>query len=239
MTLFNIASVAKPISAVVALRLVELGQLDLDRPLREFDGYSEYRTTVRAEGGLFFHNFDDDQKIPLTLRQLLSMQANGTPGTRFFYNAPAFSWTSRPMAQVAKTPFSEFTARHVFNPAGMAHSARIHRKLPLAASFAAHLAKPYHLAPDGGFALSDPPPRQATAPPAASSPQRWISPASTAPSRRANSSRPPRSPGCGPRAAHPTAKHYPTVSAGASKNFAVKNFSGTPGSGKAPPPRSA
>ena len=33
-TPFNIASVSKPISAVVALRLVERGLLDLDRPMQ-------------------------------------------------------------------------------------------------------------------------------------------------------------------------------------------------------------
>ena len=37
-TLLNIASVAKPISAVVAMRLVEQGLLDLDRPLSSFEG---------------------------------------------------------------------------------------------------------------------------------------------------------------------------------------------------------
>ncbi len=61
------------------------------------------------------------------------------------------------MAQVTKTPFSELTARYVFNPAGMAHSARIHRNLPLPATLAALLAKPYHVAPDGSLALSDSP----------------------------------------------------------------------------------
>lgn len=159
-TPFHLASVTKPISAVVALRLVELGLLDLDRPLLGYDGYPEYRASVRAEGGLFFRDFDDDPKSPLTLRQLLAMTANGTPGTRFFYNPPAYSWASRPMAQVSKTTFSELTERHVFVPAGMTRSARIHRKLPLAAPLAAALAKPYHLAPNGDFLPSEPPAAQ-------------------------------------------------------------------------------
>jgi CubicO group peptidase (beta-lactamase class C family) len=148
-TPFNIASVTKPISAVVALRLVELGQLELDRPLRDYDGYTDYRTAVRTEGGIFFGDFDPDPAAPLTLRHLLSMTANGPPGTRFFYNPPAYSWASRPMAQAAKTAFSELTARLVFAPAGMTRSARIHRALPLPAPLAASLARPYHLAPDG------------------------------------------------------------------------------------------
>ena len=159
-TLFNIASVAKPLSAVVALRLVELGRLDLDRPLQEFPGYREYRTEARAAGGLFFRDFDDDPKTPLTLRHLLAMEANGPAGTRFLYNPPAYSWASRPLAAAGQAPFSELVDRHVFKPAGMAHSARIHRTLPLPAPLAALLARPYHVAPDGSFALSAPPPPQ-------------------------------------------------------------------------------
>src|SRR4051812_38774701 len=41
-TPFNIASVSKPISAVVALRLAESGLLDLDRPMRQYAGFSQF-----------------------------------------------------------------------------------------------------------------------------------------------------------------------------------------------------
>lgn len=156
-TLFNIASVAKPIAAVVALRLVELGQIDLDRPLSTYDGYSDYRTEARAAGGVFFRDFDDDPQHPVTLRDLLGMRANGRPGTRFYYNPPAYSWASRPLAQVAKTPFSELTDRYVFKPAGMAHSARIHRQLPLPPTLVPLLALPYHVGPNGDWVPSAPP----------------------------------------------------------------------------------
>ena len=159
-TLFNIASVAKPISAVVALRLAELGRLDLDRPMREFAGFTVYRDSARAEGGIFFRDFDNDPKKPLTLRHVLSMTANGTPGSRFFYNPPAYSWASRPLAEAVGVPFSELVARHVFIPSGMATSARIHRRLPLPDALNPYLATPYHLAPDGSFAVSAPPPPQ-------------------------------------------------------------------------------
>jgi len=158
--LFNIASVAKPISAVVALRLAELGQLDPDRPMREFAGFTAYRDAARAEGGIFFRDFDDDPKKPLTLRHVLSMASNDIPGIPFFDNPPAYSWASRLAAEVAGVPFSELVARHVFVPAGMASSARIHRKLPLPDALAADLATPYHVAPDGSLAVSSPPAHQ-------------------------------------------------------------------------------
>lgn len=158
-TPFNIASVTKPISAVVALRLVERGQLDLDRPLEEYEGFAEYCADVRAAGGIFFGSFECD-RYPMTLRHVLSMTANGVPGTRFLYNPPAYSWASRPIAQVTGTAFSELTATLVFAPAGMTQSARIHRRLPLSPVLASQLAKPYHVDSTGRVVPSEPPPPQ-------------------------------------------------------------------------------
>ncbi|MES3035783.1 MAG: serine hydrolase domain-containing protein [Gemmatimonadota bacterium] len=158
-TPFNVASVAKPMSAVVALRLVQDGLLDLDRPMRRYRDFIEFCDATRGEGGVFFGDFActaDD----LTLRHVLSMRANGTPGTRFWYNPPVFSWASRPMAEVAGRAFSDLVDSLVFRPAGMRHSARRHRRLPLPEHIAAALATPYHLDSAGRVIRSDPPPPQ-------------------------------------------------------------------------------
>ena len=158
-TPFNIASVTKPISAVVALRLVERGLLDLDRPMTSYQNFAEFCTDVRKDGGIFFRDYDCDRQ-PLTMRHVLSMTANGAPGTRFFYNPPSFSWASRPMAQVSGMTFSDLTAVEVFARAGMTHSARTNRRLPLAPEMARQLAKPYHVDSSGRVVPSDPPPPQ-------------------------------------------------------------------------------
>ncbi len=158
-TPFNIASVSKPISGVVALRLVEQGVLDLDRPMSSFANFREFCTDVREAGGIFFSDFACEGDA-LTLRHVLMMQANGTPGTRFWYNPPAFSWASRPMAEVGGAPFSDLVARLVFAPAGMTRSARIHRRLELPPALAAELALPYHVDSAGRFVRSSPPPPQ-------------------------------------------------------------------------------
>jgi CubicO group peptidase (beta-lactamase class C family) len=159
-TPFDIASVTKPISAVVALRLVELGQLDLDRPMRDFTGFPEFRENARKGGGIFFRDFDDDPAVTLTLRHLLGMACNGTPGTRFYYNPVAYSWASRPMAQAGGAPFSELTARLVLRPAGMENAARRHRALPLPAPLADRLARPHAITPEGPPVAAPAPPPQ-------------------------------------------------------------------------------
>jgi CubicO group peptidase (beta-lactamase class C family) len=159
-TPFNIASVSKPVAAVVALRLVERGVLELDRPMSAYRGWDEFCAAMRAEGPrVFFADYACDTE-PLTLRHLLGMRANGAAGERFFYNPISFSWTSRPISEVAGRPFSTLVAEEVFAVAGMTRSARIHRALPLPPALASALAKPYHADASGAFVRSpDPPPQ--------------------------------------------------------------------------------
>lgn len=132
-TPYDVASVAKPLSAVVALRLVERGRLDLDRPMATYAGFPEFCAAVLEERGIFFGDYACEQRAgrpALTLRHVLTMTMNGaSPGGRFLYNPPAYSWASRPMAEVAGVPFSALAEELVFGPAGMANSARIHRRL--------------------------------------------------------------------------------------------------------------
>ena len=155
-TPFNIASVTKPVAGVVALRLVERGRLDLDRPMRSFRGFPEFCTDVQGAGGIFFSDYACLNPA-LTLRHVLSMTANGTPGTRFLYNPPSFSWASRPLAEVSDTSFSELVRMLVFEPAGMTRSARKHRRLELPPALAADLARPYRVDSAGNIVRSEPP----------------------------------------------------------------------------------
>ncbi len=155
-TPFNIASVTKPISATVALRLREQTHFDFDATMRSFDGFSDLCTEAKAAGGIFFDDWACEDPN-LTLRHVLSMTANGRPGERFFYNPVSYSWASRPLAQIAGRPFSELVQELVLTPAGMTRSARKHRALPLRADLAADLATPYHLAEDGTLQISEPP----------------------------------------------------------------------------------
>jgi CubicO group peptidase (beta-lactamase class C family) len=116
-TPFNIASVTKPTSAAVALRLVELAKLDLGRPLKTYRGYTEFCDGFRQGGGIFARDLHCDTE-PLTLRNVLSHTVNGKAGEGFRYNPPMYSWTSRPMAEVTGEPFSTLVDRYIFKPAG-------------------------------------------------------------------------------------------------------------------------
>ena len=155
-TPYSIASVTKPISGVLAMRLVERGVLDLDRPMSSFADWAEFCAEARDEGPpIFFSDYDCSPRV--TLRHVLSMQMNGTAGERFYYNPISFSWASRPIMQATGRAFSDLVTEEVFAPAGMRESARRHRNLPLRADLAAAAAKPYHVDSTGALVRSQEP----------------------------------------------------------------------------------
>ncbi|CAM3818247.1 serine hydrolase domain-containing protein [Rheinheimera salexigens] len=143
-TPYNIASVSKPLSAVVALRLVEAGLLDLDRPMAQYSEWIDFCSAFSRQPSIFAQDLSC-QPPSHTLRHLLSHTATGTPGTRFSYNPVLYSWASRPMMAVANNSFSSLVEQYVFVPAGMKNSARQHRNLPLRKDLAQRLAPPYTL----------------------------------------------------------------------------------------------
>lgn len=143
-TPYDIASVTKPISAVVALRLVEEGLLDLDRPMAEYSEWAGFCKDFSEQPSIFSQGLRCEPPQH-SLRHLLTHTAIGEPGTQFSYNPVLYSWASRPMMEAAGTPFSRLVEQYVLQPAGMARSARTNRDLPLREDLAAAIAIPYHV----------------------------------------------------------------------------------------------
>lgn len=143
-TAYDVASVAKPLSAVVALRLAETADLDLDRPLAVYSEWAGFCTDFSRQPSIFAQGLRCEPPRH-TLRHLLSHTATGAPGTRFSYNPVLYSWASRPIMAAAGTPFSTLVERHVFMPADMRESARRHRDLPLREDLAQRLAPPHRV----------------------------------------------------------------------------------------------
>jgi CubicO group peptidase (beta-lactamase class C family) len=152
-TPYDIASVAKPISAVVALRLVEVGLLDLDRPMAQYSEWAEFCRDFSEQPSIFSRGLRCDSPQH-SLRHLLTHTAIGRPGEQFSYNPVLYSWASRPMVDAAAMPFSRLVEQYVFQPAGMSRSARTHRDLPLREDLATAIAVPYHVDSTGGMVRS-------------------------------------------------------------------------------------
>lgn len=158
-TPYNIASVAKPLSAVVALRLVEKGRLDLDRPMADYSEWAEFCTEFFRQPSIFARELRCAPTVH-TLRHLLSHTATATPGSRFSYNPVLYSWASRPIAAAGGAPFSALVEQYVFVPAGMEQSARVFRDLPLRDDLAGRLAPPHRVGATGAIERAPKPPPQ-------------------------------------------------------------------------------
>jgi CubicO group peptidase (beta-lactamase class C family) len=156
-TPYDIASVTKPISAVVALRLVEDDLLDLDRPMAQYSEWADFCRDFSEQPSILARGLRCESPQH-SLRHLLTHTAIGAPGTQFSYNPVLYSWAARPMMDAAGRQFSRLVEQYVFEPAGMARSARKYRDLPLREDLAAAIAIPYHVdnagemvrSPDGG-----------------------------------------------------------------------------------------
>ena len=134
-TLIRTGSIAKPMTAVGAMQLVEQGKLDLDAPIqkycpefpqkkwpittRELLGHEsgirayegkEAESTVHysstADGMIFFKN------DPLLFQ----------PGEKFAYTTYGYTVIGCVMEGASGQKYPDYMAQHVFKPAGMTHS---------------------------------------------------------------------------------------------------------------------
>ena len=145
-TMFQAASVSKPISSVAALSLVQRGVLDLDRDANEIltswkipksDSIENFLVTLRGllshTSGLTptgYNGYEQGAKLP-TLIQVLNgdRPANTTPisvdelhGQGFHYSGGGYTILQQMMLDVTRSKFPDFMRQTVLGPLEMNHS---------------------------------------------------------------------------------------------------------------------
>jgi len=124
-TLFEAASMSKPVFAYGVLQLVEQQRLDLDRPLVTYHRPSYLPSDPRIDHMTARHvlshtsglpNWGDDAK-PETLRPAFD------PGARFRYSGEGFFWLQLVVERITGLGLDAFMRTTLFEPAGMRHSA--------------------------------------------------------------------------------------------------------------------
>lgn len=118
-TLYNIASLTKPIVAETLLRLASAGRLDLDAPmapvfvdedLADDPRHSRLTPAMALSHRLGFSvNWRGDD--PLTIAR--------EPGTKAFYSGEGYVYVARHAARLTGTPLEALAEEMVFRPAGM------------------------------------------------------------------------------------------------------------------------
>jgi CubicO group peptidase (beta-lactamase class C family) len=122
-TVFEAASLSKPVFAYAVLKLVDAGKFDLDKPLNQF-----------LPG-----NYDvgaDPRLGQITARRVLShttgfpnwrggdpvLKIFFTPGEKFSYSGEGFVYLSKVVEHLTREKTNDFVKRMVFDPLGMPNS---------------------------------------------------------------------------------------------------------------------
>lgn len=119
-TVFDVASLSKPVAAYIALRLADQGHLDLDRPLSAW-----------VKAGVP----DPVAREPITARHLLThtsglpnlrgdepLRVHFAPGSRFSYSSVGFAYLQRALEASTGESLEALARRLVFGPLRMESS---------------------------------------------------------------------------------------------------------------------
>jgi CubicO group peptidase (beta-lactamase class C family) len=122
-TMFEAASLSKTVTAYAAMRLVERGELDMDKPLFEYFPNQEY---PRLAG--------DERYKKITARLVLThttglpnwgSQLMREPGLQYAYSGEGFLYLGRTIEQITGMSLQEFAQKEIFDPLGMAHTSYV------------------------------------------------------------------------------------------------------------------
>ncbi|QIN62598.1 Penicillin-binding protein 4* [Caballeronia sp. SBC1] len=120
-TVFEAASLTKPLVAFIALQLAEEGLLDLHRPL--FDICGEYVAgDSRSHQITPFHVLSHTSGLPNMVPDGKPLRTYFDPGERFSYGSSAFGWLQRSMETVSGRSLETLARERVFTPIGMVNS---------------------------------------------------------------------------------------------------------------------
>ncbi|MEK2602165.1 serine hydrolase domain-containing protein [Burkholderia arboris] len=120
-TVFEAASLTKPIVAFIALQLVEEGWLNLRHPLVDICG-EFVPGDLRSHEVTALHVLTHTSGFPNVVRDEAPLRTYFNPGERFSYGSSAFAWLQRAMQAVSGRSLEALARERVFEPLGMRHS---------------------------------------------------------------------------------------------------------------------
>jgi CubicO group peptidase (beta-lactamase class C family) len=163
-TLFQAASISKPVSALAVMQLVQEGKLNLDADVNEYlrswrvpasDLTKTQKVTLRRllshSAGMTVHGFAGyaaGEKVP-TLVEVLNgtapansapIRVDIVPGTQFRYSGGGYEVMQQLVEDVTQQPFAQLMSSRVLGPLGMSNGTF---QQPLPASSLSNVATPY------------------------------------------------------------------------------------------------
>lgn len=120
-TIFNVASLTKPVTALVALRLAAEGRWDIDRPLADFHLDADIADAPEARQVTTRHVLTHTTGLPnwRHLDESGRLTFDFAPGTQYRYSGEGFEWLRQAMEAATGESLETLARRLVFQPAGM------------------------------------------------------------------------------------------------------------------------
>lgn len=136
LTVFDAASLSKPMVAYAVLQLADAGLLDLDA------GLATYTPSILPDDAVATaitarHILTHTSGLP-NLRDKEPLRIHFQPGTRFSYSSVGFSYLQRAMEAITAEPLEKMMQRLVFEPLAMKSSS-----FEWQPQFAANVARPH------------------------------------------------------------------------------------------------
>ncbi len=122
-TIFEAASLSKPVFAYVALRLAGRGEIDLDRPLAEILEYPRLAHDDRYERITARMVLSHSTGLPNWGGDTLTLRFD--PGTDYSYSGEGFVLLQKALERLTGRTLDELARREVFEPLGMTRSSYV------------------------------------------------------------------------------------------------------------------
>lgn len=125
-TVFEAASLSKPVFAYAVMKLVDEGKLDLDAPLTKYlPGNYDVGEDARINQITARHVLSHRPGFPNWRRQNNALTIHFTPGERFSYSGEGFVYLAKVVEKITGEKFNDFMKRSVFVPLGMNDSSYV------------------------------------------------------------------------------------------------------------------
>jgi CubicO group peptidase (beta-lactamase class C family) len=125
-TVFEAASLSKPVFAYAVLKLVDAGKFELDKPLNQYlPGNYDIGDDPRLGLITARHVLSHTPGFPNWRPQGGALKIHFTPGDRFSYSGEGFVYLSKVIEHVTGEKFNDFMKKMVFDPLGMTSSGYI------------------------------------------------------------------------------------------------------------------
>jgi CubicO group peptidase (beta-lactamase class C family) len=122
-TVFDAASLTKPVFAYAVLRLVDRGIIDLDKPIAELVPNPRMSHDARYLRITPRHVMSHSTGLPNWGQEKLDLSFD--PGTSWGYSGEGFVWLSRAVEKVTGRTVNDVVRQEVFLPLGMANSSLV------------------------------------------------------------------------------------------------------------------